>query len=954
MKSNRALIVLKIAGSLSLISLLLVQFNGLMIGAADLSTQRPKWANPSAITVKRVSSMPSAQSEPSYFNNLDCSLITYRLVATGNMLTGCFTDTAFGLFDSSSSTVIFNGTDEGIPLQAYAYKQILAPWPKAMNLLTIDNVNTGGTYIGLYKNPFKSVQDQRNLQLQLTSKKLTAPPDIPIKDKLGNRLVINPQTLTFSDGGSWLVAETLNGSFVRINLATLDIVAFAPSYGSQGSPALLESRIAITDDGQFVAIANQSASEFKIYDLSSCSGTVDNLRPLNCVNHNYRTYVGSQISGFKTIRHIRFVNDELLSFEATSTNPSNDGIYLLAPTSGISSQIDYLGLGDSFTGGEGAFDYLAGSDTTNNMCHLSRRSYPLLLANDLFTATGGRSVACSGAVINDASSTNGKYKGQVRNVLSWDELQKSQALLLESIFTNYLPGFVAQHRFVARYQPRILTVSIGGDDIGFGDIVRTCVLPHASIHRSDNDCYSTYEDRKELMDLIDRTVPKWISLYKQLHNEAPEAKLYSIGYPQLTDDLGSCAINVQLSKAELGFATVIVEYLNSAMAKASLKANVSYIDISNALKGHRLCETSSHNVAVNGITSGKDAGILGLKFFGKESFHPNALGHLLMEQEILRQTKNFANAPLTNTISNSQSLLSAPKSGRKINTLVPYKSLTNGEVKKGSSVVIKVTGFDAGLKPNTTYQVNLNRVSGPNLGAITSNEAGDLNGNVVIPESAPNGSNTINITGSNQLGSTVDITQPIYIPATDSDGDNDGIPNDLDSCPGAINSSQDQDKDGIDDICDPLIGLPPQANSSKPTASPPSAQGANSSTAPLTSPSITTTEISGGQTLNTEVQTTTNPTSKGKITSKTSGQTTQKLQVLGSSTKKLDGNNIEQKRPLFGTKAKSFKWQVYKIFNWQLWVILIEIALLLILTLDLWLNKLRKKSYTNSPAIRLQ
>ncbi len=303
----------------------------------------PAWATPSAMAIRHVSPVASAQNEPNLLDNLDCSLVTYRRAATSTMQTGCFTNTAYGLLDSDSDTVIFNGTDEGLPLLAYSPHQVLAPWPGAMDLVALDAVNTGGSYISLYKNPLAVTQDQRNLLLQLTAKQLTAPPELTLKDTTGQRLVINPETLAFSEGGSWLVAETLSGSFVRINLASLDVMAFAPAFGSQGSPTLLKSRVAVSNDGHYVAIANDAASSFKVYDLTACSGPVANLQSQNCKTYDYRPFIQAQISGLRSIRHLRFVNEGLLSFEAISNNPDNSGIYELAPTASITSLIDYLG-----------------------------------------------------------------------------------------------------------------------------------------------------------------------------------------------------------------------------------------------------------------------------------------------------------------------------------------------------------------------------------------------------------------------------------------------------------------------------------------------------------------------------------------------------------------------------------------------------------------------------------
>lgn len=778
-----------------------------VMGEADTSVA-PAWAAPQAMAMRRVSQTTGSQAEPVLFNNLDCTTLTYRLVASSTMQTGCFTDTAFGLMDSDSDTVIFNGTDEGLPLLPHTPHQIMAPWPRAMDLVGLDPTDGGGVLISLYKNPLASSQDQHNLLGQITAKQLTRAPDITLKDPTGKALIINPQTLTFSDNGSWLVAETLGGAFIRINLASLAMVAFAPAYGSQGSPALLKSRVTITDDGRYAAVANDVAGAFTVYDLSTCDGLVNGLHPQNCHSYNYWPFVRQQINGLQSVRHLRFVDEGLLSFDAYSSNTANNGIYELAPTSSITYLTGYIGLGDSYTSGEGAFDYLDGTDTADDHCHLSRHAYPLLLTHDLFGSSSGHSVACSGAEILDIGSNSLDYRSQVAGVPSLRQLQQSQPLLLESVETNFIPGYIAQHRFVQRWQPRVVTVSIGGNDVGFGNLVQECIEPHVSRHASDSTCYNTYEDRLELSRLIDRTVPKWTALYKQLKREDPGVQLYAIGYPQLVADTGTCGLNVQLNKSELEFAESLIDYLNHAVQKAAGAAGVSYVDISQALAGHRLCEAAGPAVAVNGLTAGTDAGILGLKVFGKESYHPNILGQALMEQMILKQTHNLTDTMVSASGSDSTPpvLLQAAPSGRPINTLVPVSGFTAQIVQRSQPTAFHADGAVIGLRPSTTYTVHLDGASGVVLGYVTSDALGTVDGSLNIPV-ATSGGHTVDLTGLGQDGQTIDVRQPIYVAASAIDTDGDGFEDITDSCPGAINSGQDTDQDGIDDICDGLIFL---------------------------------------------------------------------------------------------------------------------------------------------------
>ena len=782
---------------------------------ADATTPvgpKPEWATPSVKALKKVSPTPGAQHESSFYTNVDCQLIDYRLVNASTMRSGCFTETSFGLYDGDDGAVIFASTDEAVPLISYFPGQSLVPWPRASSLVSLNTVNTGGTLLSIYRNPLGVMQDERNLIGQLVDKKLSAPPDLIIRDAEGQPIVVNPESIAFSDNGSWLVAETLTGTFVRINLATLSQAHFAPAYGSSGSPALLRSQVAISDAGKYIAVANDAANALKVYDLNDCPPASG-----NCPAYNYQPFVSSQIVGLQRIRHLRFVNAGLLSFEASSLAPDSAGIYELAPTEGITSLTDYLGLGDSYTSGEGAFDYRSGTDSSSNMCHLSARSYPLLLTRDLFSPSGGHSVACSGAVVRDVASTSDNYRGQVVDGLTYAQLNTNEPALLQSVVTNYIPGYLAQQRFVGIYQPRIVTVSVGGDDLGFGDIVENCVIPHVSQHLSDSNCYSTYEDRRELTDAVDRMARQWTSLYKQLAGTAPGSQIYAIGYPTIGSDTGSCALNVHLSKNELEFAQEMVHYINSTIQKSAQAAGVRYVDITDALAGHQLCETASYNVAVNGLTAGKDGGILGVNLFGKESYHPNALGQELIEQAILIKTHNFTVAPTLTTPIVSK-ILEAPKTGRPVLVKVPAKNVAPAVAKAGKSIAVRAVGESYGLKPASEYSVHLDGSTGPLIGTATTDMTGSIAVDVTVPPGTSPGGHTIDVMGSNQTGGTIVITQPIYVPASNTDSDGDGISDDSDACPGAANNGTDADRDGIDDTCDPLISQPPASTPAAPTS----------------------------------------------------------------------------------------------------------------------------------------
>lgn len=786
----------------SFIVLLLVfsgVFTGLRVRAVGSSQAESAWASPNVMALKRIANVSGHQQEPIAISNLDCTLETYRLTSSSTMQTGCFTDTAFGQLDADSDVAIFNGTDEGVQLLPLTHNQVLAPWPKALDLVSLVPRSSGGSFLALYTNPLADMQDQRNLLGAVISKQFTKGPDMALKDLNGQQLIINPQSLAFSDNGSWLVAEVLGGRFVRINLASLQITPFAPIYSRIGSPALDVSSVTISPDGQYVAIENTYAKEFKVYDLTNCSGVL-------CRSYDYWPFISQQISSLMYISHVRFLNRGLISFDATANTTATGGTYELAPTAGIQHLIDYLGLGDSYSSGEGAFDYLAGSDTANNRCHLSSVSYPLLLTHDLYSAAGGHSVACSGAVMHDISDSSDNYRGQVKDVASWKDLSQSQPALLNSIMANYLPGYVAQQRFVSQYQPAVLTIGVGGNNMGFGNILERCIEPQSSLHVIANTCFATYEDRQELLGLVNKTGQGLAKTYKQIVKQAPASRIYIVGYPQVAVDNGDCAINVHFNTSELEFMVELVDQLNSAIANAAASAGVQYVDISQALAGHRLCETNSANTAVNGLTAGDNNGIGDFNFLGNESYHPNALGQKLIEQAILKQTHNLTTGQVPVAAKPISVLADAPKTGRTINQLLPARGLTSPWANPGQTLNLAVPSLSYGLIADSSYSVRLDGSQSTSIGTIRP----DISTSLILPSTTAPGIHTIDVTGSNQAGEPVDISQTITITPNGGGG----------VCWPVIASGVDSDHDGIDDACDPLLGTTsgPSAGSSPPSA----------------------------------------------------------------------------------------------------------------------------------------
>ncbi len=640
------------------------------------------------------------------------------------------------------------------------------------------------------------------------------PPDGKFADKANHLLPADLASAGFSSNGRWMVVSDPNVAMLRVNLETFEVLPFAPSfsYTLGQDPGL---RTAITNDGRYAVVVSSSFSTFKVYDLNTCSAAPDTIsRPVACQSRDLQSFMQQKVPSYSFVTSVRFMNDDSLAIYAVY-RPSgvNKTARFLISDNGEITGLDYLALGDSYISGEGAFDYVGGTDTSLNKCHLSYLSYPFLIGQNL-NYNSYHSVACSGATTNDVVNTRSDYVSQADKKnratrAQWDASGQSEVAL-----SSFLPGYVDQLGFVSRYQPKAVTISIGGNDVNMIGTLKGCIL-------KPSDCMSTYEDRLEFVYSVNRHFNDIYNAYDKIKKAGPpDMRIYAIGYPQVAKPGGDCGFNVHLNSDEVLFTTQAIDYLNSVVKAATDKAGVLYVDAADALDGHRLCEARPGSVAVNGVTIGNDIPNRLNGPIGSESFHPNAFGHLLLENKILAVTKNLA-APMPAPDPNSTvpptdglEILNAPRSGRPVNTTEYDPNMSADLAYRSTPVDINISGAEHSLSSNTSLSAEVH--SEPiSLGSFKTDPNGNLSAQITIPSNLPAGYHTLHFYGADISGQSIDIYKDIYVAASADDLDGNGIADIQQKCVGVEPSGVDADQDGIDDSCDGDISLPP-AGSNQP------------------------------------------------------------------------------------------------------------------------------------------
>ncbi len=668
--------------------------------------------------------------------------------------------------------------------------------------------------------------------------KLPGSPTKVLEKADGTDLYIRPDTTSFSNNGRWMVTHS-PGAVIRIDLETFEVVPFRDNftYHLGTDPQV---RTAISDDGKY-AVVTANGGSFEITDVSSCAPVPPNfIYPVACDKKLVTPFLVQNITGYIRANQMRFVGNDAVDFYSSYLDGSGTRIpakYRLVTPGGTVGNIGYLALGDSFASGEGAYNYFEETDSNENRCHLSRDSYPYLIGSVL-NLDSYNSVACSGAVLYN-----------ITHAPQHTDIPHPNSL------GGLLPGLRKQLHYVSREQPEVITVGISGNDIGFGQIVKRCVDPRRGLV----PCFETYEDRYELAQKVRTQYGKLIATFADIKATAkPNAKIYVLGYPKLAQNDGDCAVNVRLNNEEIKFSNHLIEYLNNIIKLSTDRTGVRYVDVSDAFAGHKLCETISSDVAINGLTAGK-----GIPFsfglVGNESYHPNKLGHQLYKSKIIEQTNSFTVAmpePNENlwppAITDDLPLLQdAPRTNRQIRQIDFDENIADDTATKGSAFSVAVDTAKNMLKRLANVRIELH--SDPiDLGTFTTDDVGNLDANVTIPNTVAPGFHTLHVIGQNVAGEDIDIQKTIYIKHSEEDYDGDGIPNTMDACPYSENGWYDRDADGIDDACDGFIDEWPEdgisENPVEPGATPepanppsePQAQQGGNPILPLPEPAATT------------------------------------------------------------------------------------------------------------------
>lgn len=228
----------------------------------------------------------------------------------------------------------------------------------------------------------------------------------------------------------------------------------------------------------------------------------------------------------------------------------------------VTGAVNYVALGDSYSSGVGTGVY----DPASKACARSPLSYPPQWAEQHPASL--RFVACSGAKTAD-------------------------------VIANQISALAPSTELV--------TITVGGNDAGFGPVLQTCTLA-----RSDRTCAGAVDaseafERSVLRDRLTRT-------YAEIRRAAPRARVIVLGYPRLFELPPNCADPRVPNLARRKKLNEGADVLNEVIQSASRQFRFTFTDVRTRFAGHGVCSTDAW---INGPSVPTSIG----------PYHPNQTGY---------------------------------------------------------------------------------------------------------------------------------------------------------------------------------------------------------------------------------------------------------------------------------------------------------------------------------------
>lgn len=481
----------------------------------------------------------------------------------------------------------------------------------------------------------------------------------------------------------------------------------------------------------------------------------------------------------------------------------------------LCESIEYAALGDSFSSGEGVPVSGIGSDDgyipptgnllDSNACHRSFLAYPLRLDDQTvrfppqpFPINVNKAfdpledfLACSGA-----TTVNVSANGEAQKNLSPDDVTQLERLELTG------------GQRVVGPQTDLLTITIGGNDLGFEDIIFTCLL-FPDCHNRIQGNGMTFQEN-----LLAKVAPGGPvrnvvrELLVEIRAAAINASIVVAGFPLVVAEDGCTGLVSFIDVGEREALREVGMKLNEMIAEEAQAVGVHFVPVADRFKDNLLCSSSPW---INDI-----------EIRVKHSFHPNQRGHAEYADAIndYLEVQKAVGSPLTaDGLPANPAPMSppAPPAAATASSATALSELGDLSVEPVSPLcsefthvapgqLLQVQGSGFAANETVTLSMVPLGLSPVALPGIQADGQGELDVQLSVPSFLIQIPVAFVAEALGESGAGITLLSDLLqlVPSLTADPDGDGIDAACDNCPGVANADQsDSDGDGRGDGCDP-------------------------------------------------------------------------------------------------------------------------------------------------------
>ncbi|MFD3684355.1 SGNH/GDSL hydrolase family protein [Nocardiopsis sp. NPDC058631] len=263
---------------------------------------------------------------------------------------------------------------------------------------------------------------------------------------------------------------------------------------------------------------------------------------------------------------------------------------------------NYVALGDSYSSGDGAGDYDPETAEPGG-CWRSENAYPHIIGEEFDFSGSLAFYACSSHKGKDMLSEVGAPESQIERVTE---------------------------------NTSLVTIGIGGNDLGFTPVLRTCIVRMPLLESSV--CVGQEEELESRMDAFEETLAEVLG---EIRDRAPDARVLVLGYPRLFPEEPS-GMYYTLTVSDQVWLNSVAQRFNERIRDGVYAVDgdvyggrgtgsVEYVNTFSALNGY---EVSAEESWLNGIVLGQLGE--GLRV-DRASFHPTAMGQMSIAERVRLQ-----------------------------------------------------------------------------------------------------------------------------------------------------------------------------------------------------------------------------------------------------------------------------------------------------------------------------